>query len=117
MGQMTPVGGLLTRTVADIGAAHLQSVVNEAGPISEAEVQAMLPHAARIHAMQWDRSPHPADAGVPSQAHDWATYHIAVNLVARERGYDPSAPWRRTVPVPAVRAPLTLSPAMRAGED
>jgi hypothetical protein len=115
---MQLLAGLLTKGVADVGGGHLQSVVNHVGPITEVEVQERMREAAVLHAREWDRSPHPCDLQVPPQAHDWAVYHIAVNLVARDRGYDVGHP-RYAMPrqLTTVATSPSLRPMRRAGGD
>jgi hypothetical protein len=83
------IGALARQELGRMGQAHFQSLVNQVGPISEAEVDAKMPEAAVIHAREWERTSHPMDSKIPPEAHDWAVRHIAANLVARDRGYRP----------------------------
>lgn len=107
----TPVAHLVPGAVAAAGHLHFQQLVNRVGPITKAEVDDQIPAAARIHAREWDATPHPLDPLVPPEAHDWAIRHIAANLVARGRGYDYStARLYRMQPPPRE---LELAPARR----
>jgi hypothetical protein len=85
---MVPLFQLIPEAITVAGSAHFQNVVNHVGPITEAEVDAKMTQAAQIHSREWNTTSHPLDALAPAEAHDWAIRHIAVNLVARERGYD-----------------------------
>lgn len=106
-----PVANLVLLTVTKAGRAHFQCLVNHVGPITEAEVDVKMAEAALIHAREWNASPHPLDAMVPPEAHDWAVRHIAPNLVARERGYVVSSPPDRRLAL--LRREMDLVPARR----
>jgi hypothetical protein len=104
------IGDLARQELGKIGELHLQHVVNEVGPISREEWEAKMGEAARIHADEWNRTAHPDDHKVPSEAHEWAVRHIAANLVARDRGYH--GPARSAYPVRRA-ADVDLAPATR----
>lgn len=67
---------------------HLMHIVRTVGQISDDDVARHMGTARAIHAAEMDANPHPMDASLPVDAHEWVAQRIAINLVARERGYN-----------------------------
>lgn len=80
----------LSQVLADTFAAQLRTVTKRVGFIADAEVAAVMPEARAIHAANLARNPHPIDASISADLHEWAALGIALNIVARSRGYDVS---------------------------
>ncbi len=76
------------RVLDAVSVAHWMHITRHVGPITNAEILLHIPHARAIHATALERDPHPIDATLPPDAHEWAVQRIAINLVARSRGYN-----------------------------
>ena len=67
---------------------QLAEAERRVGKISEEEVAAVMPEARRIYAIELAKAPHPQDAATALDVREWAIMGIAINIVARGRGYD-----------------------------
>ncbi len=86
----TPLPTPLTafRVLDAVSVAHWMHIARHVGPITDAEILLHIPQARAIHATELENHPHPIDATLPPDAHEWAVQRIAINLVARSRGYN-----------------------------
>lgn len=64
---------------------QLRSLEREVGAISEAEIAAVMPEARAIHQRALRTEEH-----MSPDLNEWAVMGIAMNIIARGRGYDTS---------------------------
>ncbi len=83
-----PISRVLPRVLDAVAVAHLMHIVRHVGPITDDEVVLHLPAARAIHAAELEDHPHPIDAALPPDGHEWAVQRIAINLLAKSRGYN-----------------------------
>lgn len=79
---------VIPRILDKVSVVHLMEIAKRVGSITDEEVAAKMPMARAIHQATLRDDPHPVDASLPTDAHEWVSQRIAINLVARERGYD-----------------------------
>jgi hypothetical protein len=113
---MVKLTELMPDGLCKVTAVHQQHVVNQAGTITLAEVDARLPEAAELHAREWERTTHPLDSALDPRVHDWAIRHIALNLVARDRGVRIGGVGPMRMVMPAARKAPELTPAGRTSD-
>lgn len=73
-----------------IATRQLAKVESRVGKLTDADIAERMPEAREIHRAELEAHPDPRDGTMSLDVHEWAAMRIAVNLVARDRGYDVS---------------------------